>query len=133
MGRESKQDDFKSRKGHTLADLFDLADQCHEDSIHGLAKKLEILTDAQVLIGRYHSASVRAYKHAYAKRKAAFADAYMSVKRDKNQFAEQSVVKHRMEEADLEAIKVKWQNAFQSNLEVINSLKYALRAMIVEY
>ncbi|MNL89320.1 hypothetical protein D3C87_2195630 [compost metagenome] len=44
-----------------------------------------------------------------------------------------AVVELRLQEADLEADKVRWTNAVISNDQVINSLKYSLKVLLAEF
>lgn len=116
-----------------IAALYSEAEKLSHDYPATLARKIEILTMIQVEIGRRAADAVREYKRCYAERKRTFAEAYISAKKDKVQMAELAVVELRQHEADLEAEKVRWGNAFESNLEVINSLKYTLKVLLVEY
>lgn len=116
-----------------LAVLYYEADQLSHEYPATLARKIEILTEIQVHLGRRVADAVREYKRCYAERKRAYAEAYIAAKKDKAQTAELAVIELRQREADLEADKVRWNNAFESNGEVINSLKYSLKVLIAEY
>ncbi|WP_120465176.1 hypothetical protein [Paenibacillus aceti] len=110
-----------------------MADQCSHEYPETLARKIEILSEVQIIIGRKAADAVRDYKHKYAERKRVYAEAYVSASKDKAQRAELAVVDLRIEEADLEAEKVRWTNAVTSNEQVINALKYSLRVLLNEY
>ncbi|MCR8633455.1 hypothetical protein [Paenibacillus radicis (ex Xue et al. 2023)] len=118
---------------YSIGQLYRLADQCSHDYPVTLAKKIEILTEVQVLLGRKAAEAVREYKRTYAQRKRHYAEAYLAATKDKAQHAELAVTDLRMQEADLEADKVRWSHAFESNGEVINSLKYSLKVLLAEY
>lgn len=116
-----------------LSELYNQASQLSHDYPVTLARKIELLTMIQVEIGKRAADSVREYKRCYAERKRVYAEAYIAAKKDKAQIAELAVVELRQLEADLEADKVRWNNSFESNGEIINGLKYALRVLLVEF
>jgi len=115
-----------------LAILYHRANECDVTLPYGVSQKIELLSQAQVIIGKLAADAVREYKRIYAKRKLAHAEAALAAKRDKLHHAEIAVAKLRTQEADLEADKVRWDHAFKSNQEVINSLKYTLKTMLAE-
>ncbi|MGR6760223.1 hypothetical protein ACU1JV_00060 [Paenibacillus sp. T2-29] len=121
------------QKQYTLGELYSLADQCSHDYPATLARKIELLTEVQVLLGRKAAEAVREYKYIYAKRKRAFAEAYIAADKNKEQRAELAVIDLRIQEADAEADKVRWHNAVESNDQVINSLKYSLKVLLAEF
>lgn len=121
------------QRQHTLGELYSLADQCSHDYPATLAKKIDYLTEIQILLGRRAADAVRDFKRKYAERKRVYAEAYLASPKDKAQRAELAVAELRLEEAELEADKVRWNNAFVSNGEVINSLKYSLKVLLAEY
>lgn len=121
------------QRQHTLGELYSLADQCSHDYPTTLAKKIDYLTEIQILLGRKAADAVRDYKRKYAERKRVYAESYIASMKDKAQRAELAIASLRLEEADLEADKVRWNNAFESNGEVINSLKYSLKVLLAEY
>lgn len=121
------------QRQYTLGELYSLADQCSHEYPATLAKKIDYLTEIQILLGRKAADAVREYKRKYAERKRVYAEAYLAATKDKAQCAELAVSSLRLEEADLEADKVRWNNAFESNGEVINSLKYSLKVLLSEY
>ncbi|MHA7963570.1 hypothetical protein ACX93W_05435 [Paenibacillus sp. CAU 1782] len=116
----------------TIGQLYYLADQCSQEFPATLARKIDYLSEIQILIGRKAADAVRDYKRKYAERKRVYAEAYLAAPKDKAQRAELAIVELRLEEADLEADKVRWNNAFESNKEVINSLKYNLKVLLAE-
>lgn len=116
-----------------LAVLYVMANRCVEDIPHQLGQKIELLSRAQVIIGRLAADAVLEYKSTYAKRKRDHAEAFLLAKRDRAHHAEIAVYDLRIREAELEAEKVRWNNAFASNLEVINSLKYRMKVLLAEY
>lgn len=120
------------QKQYTLGELYSLADQCSHDYPATLAKKIDYLTEIQILLGRKAADAVRDYKRKYAERKRVYAEAYLAEQKDKAQRAELAITELRLEEAELEADKVRWNNAFESNGEVINSLKYSLKVLLAE-
>ncbi|MDR0269599.1 hypothetical protein [Paenibacillus sp.] len=120
------------QKQYTLGELYSLADQYSHDYPATLARKIEILSEIQIILGRKAADAVREYKHKYAERKRVYAEAYVEATKDKAQRAELAVIDLRMEEADLEADKVRWNNAVTSNEQVINSLKYSLKVLLAE-
>lgn len=117
----------------SLGQLYILADQCSHEYPATLARKIEILSEIQIILGRRAADAVRDYKHKYAERKRVYAESYVAANKDKAQRAELAIVKLRLEEADLEADKVRWTNAVTSNEQVINSLKYSLKVLLAEY
>ncbi|MFB5761146.1 hypothetical protein [Paenibacillus medicaginis] len=121
------------QKQYTLGELYSLADQCSHDYPATLARKIGLLTEIQVLLGRKAADAVREYKRIYAQRKRAYAEAYLTADKDKGQRAELAVTDLRMQEADAEADKVRWHNAVESNNQLINSLKYSLKVLLAEY
>lgn len=121
------------QRHYTLGELYSLADQCSHDYPATLAQKVEYLTEIQILLGRKAADAVRDYKRKYAERKRVYAEAYLSFTKDKAQNAELAVADLRLEEAELEADKVRWNNAFVSNGELVNALKYSLKVLLAEY
>lgn len=121
------------QKQYTLGELYSLAEQCSHDYPATLARKIEYLTEVQVLLGRRAAEAVRDYKRLYAERKRVYAEAYIEAGKDKAQRAELAIVQLRVQEADAEADKVRWHNAVDSNDQVINSLKYSLKVLLAEY
>lgn len=119
-------------KSSELARLYTLAEACDVTLPSGVARKIELLSRVQVILGRYAADAVREYKRIYAQRKREHAEAALKVKRDKIHHAEVAVSHLRLQEAEAEADKVRWNNAFQSNQEIINSLKYTLKTMLAE-
>jgi len=120
-------------KQRSLAELYALADQCSPDYPATLVKKLELLAEVQIILGRRAADAVRDYKKHYAARKTAYNEAYLAADKHREQHAELAVSEMRMIEADLEADKVRWQNAYESNSELINTLKYSLKVLLDEY
>ncbi|WP_223822118.1 hypothetical protein [Paenibacillus peoriae] len=121
------------QKQYTLGELYSLADQCSHDYPATLARKIELLTEVQVILGRKAAEAVREYKRIYAERKRVYAEAYIAAENLREQRAELAVIKLRNQEADAEADKVRWSNAVESNDQVINSLKYSLKVLLAEY
>lgn len=121
------------QRQYTLGELYSLADQCSHDYPITLAQKIEYLTEIQILLGRKAADAVRDYKRKYAERKRVYAEAYLASTKDKAQRAELAIIDLRLEEADLEAEKVRWNNAYSSNAESINVLKYSLKVLLAEY
>jgi len=121
------------QKSRTIVELYSLADQCSHEYPETLARKIDHLSEIQILLGRKAADAVRDYKRKYTERKRVYAETYLSALKDKAQRAELAVSGLRLEEAELEADKVRWNNAFESNKEVINSLKYALKVLLIEY
>ncbi|NMP10584.1 hypothetical protein HH298_16885 [Paenibacillus polymyxa] len=121
------------QKQYTLGELYSLADQCSHDYPATLARKIELLTEVQILLGRKAAEAVRDYKKKYAERKRVYAEAYIAAKNLREQRAELAVIELRLQEADAEADKVRWSNAVESNDQVINSLKYSLKVLLAEY
>lgn len=121
------------QKQYTLGELYSLADQCSNEYPATLARKIELLSEIQILLGRKAADAVREYKRTYAERKRVYAEAYLSAVKDKAQRAELAVTELRLQEADMEADKVRWTNAVISNDQVINSLKYSLKVLLAEY
>lgn len=122
-----------SNKQLTLGQLYSLADECTHEYPATLARKIELLSEIQIILGRKAADAVREYKRVYAKRKLAYAEAYVMATKDKAQRAELAITSIRLEEADLEADKVRWCNAVQSNDQVINALKYSMKVLLAEY
>ncbi|HZG83864.1 hypothetical protein [Paenibacillus sp.] len=122
----------KEDQQRALMILLKRADRCDLDTPSGVARKIELLSEAQVIIGRFAANAVRDYNRVYAERKRVHAEAFLAAKRDKAHHAELAVVELRLKEAELEAEKVRWNNAFASNLEVINSLKYTHKVLMAE-
>ncbi|MNW55706.1 hypothetical protein D3C74_333870 [compost metagenome] len=118
---------------YTLGQLYSLADQYSHEYPVTLARKIEILSEIQVLLGRKAADAVREYKRIYAERKRVYAESYLASVKDKAQRAELAIVELRLQEADCEADKVRWDNAVKSNDQVINSLKYSLKVLLAEY
>ncbi|MEK3849876.1 MULTISPECIES: hypothetical protein [Paenibacillus] len=121
------------KKQYTLGELYSLADQCSHDYPATLARKIELLTEVQILLGRKAAEAVRDYKKKYAERKRVYAEAYIAAKNLREQRAELAVIELRLQEADAEADKVRWSNAVESNDQVINSLKYSLKVLLAEF
>ncbi|OMF72511.1 hypothetical protein BK143_09595 [Paenibacillus peoriae] len=121
------------QKQYTLGELYSLADQCSHDYPATLARKIELLTEVQVILGRKAAEAVREYKRIYAERKRVYAEAYIAAENLREQRAELAVIKLRNQEADAEADKVRWSNAVASNDQVINSLKYSLKVLLAEF
>ncbi|WP_458123386.1 hypothetical protein [Paenibacillus sp. Z3-2] len=121
------------QKQYTLGELYSLAEQCSHDYPATLARKIEFLTEVQVILGRRAAEAVRDYKRTYAERKRVYAEAYLAAGKDKAQRAELAITQIRLQEADAEADKVRWHNAVESNDQVINSLKYSLKVLLAEY
>ncbi len=121
------------QKQYTLGELYSLADKCSHDYPATLARKIELLTEVQVILGRKAAEAVREYKRIYAERKRVYAEAYIAAENLREQRAELAVIKLRNQEADAEADKVRWSNAVESNDQVINSLKYSLKVLLAEY
>ncbi|MEK5142545.1 hypothetical protein [Paenibacillus sp. FSL M7-0134] len=121
------------KKQYTLGELYSLADQCSHDYPATLARKIELLTEVQILLGRKAAEAVRDYKKKYAERKRVYAEAYIAAENLREQRAELAVIKLRNQEADAEADKVRWSNAVESNDQVINSLKYSLKVLLAEF
>ncbi len=121
------------QKQYTLGELYTLADQCSHDYPATLARKIELLTEVQILLGRKAAEAVRDYKKKYAERKRVYAEAYIAAKNLREQRAELAVIELRIQEADAEADKVRWNNAVESNDQVINSLKYSLKVLLAEF
>lgn len=124
---------MSQQKQYTLGELYSLADQCSRDYPATLARKIELLTEVQVILGRKAAESVREYKRIYAERKRVYAEAYIAAENLREQRAELAVIKIRIQEADAEADKVRWSNAVESNDQVINSLKYSLKVLLAEF
>ncbi|MEK3776673.1 hypothetical protein MHB85_19425 [Paenibacillus sp. FSL K6-4396] len=121
------------QKQYTLGELYSLAEQCSHDYPATLARKIEFLTEVQVILGRRAAEAVRDYKRIYAQRKREYAEAYLAAGKDKAQRAELAIIEIRLKEADAEADKVGWHNAVESNDQVINSLKYSLKVLLAEF
>ncbi|ETT32648.1 hypothetical protein MHB43_20480 [Paenibacillus sp. FSL H8-0317] len=121
------------QKQYTLGELYSLAEQCSHDYPATLARKIEFLTEVQVILGRRAAEAVRDYKRIYAQRKREYAEAYLAAGKDKAQRAELAIIEIRLKEADAEADKVRWHNAVESNDQVINSLKYSLKVLLAEF
>lgn len=68
------------QKQYTLGELYSLADQCSHDYPATLARKIELLTEVQILLGRKSAEAVRDYKKKYAERKRVYAEAYIAAK-----------------------------------------------------
>ncbi|WP_372238122.1 hypothetical protein [Paenibacillus peoriae] len=124
---------LSQQKQYTLGELYSLADQCSHDYPATLARKIELLTEVQVILGRKAAEAVREYKRIYAERKRVYAEAYIAAENLREQRAELAVIKIRIQEADAEADKVRWSNAVESNDQVINSLKYSLKVLLAEF
>ncbi|MGG4214732.1 hypothetical protein [Paenibacillus sp. FSL L8-0638] len=124
---------LSEQKQYTLGELYSLADQCSHDYPATLARKIELLTEVQVILGRKAADAVREYKRIYAERKRIYAEAYIAAENLREQRAELAVIKLRNQEADAEADKVRWNNAVESNDQVINSLKYSLKVLLAEF
>lgn len=124
---------MSEQKQYTLGELYSLADQCSHDYPATLARKIELLTEVQVILGRKAADAVREYKRIYAERKRIYAEAYIAAENLREQRAELAVIKLRNQEADAEADKVRWNNAVESNDQVINSLKYSLKVLLAEF
>lgn len=118
---------------YSLGQLYSLADQCSHEYPETLARKIEILSEIQIILGRKAADAVREYKRIYAERKRVYAEAYLAAAKDKAQRAELAIMDLRLKEADAEADKVRWDNAVKSNEQVINSLKYSLKVLLAEY
>lgn len=118
---------------YTLGQLYSLADQCSHEYPVTLAKKIELLSEIQIILGRKSADAVREYKRIYANRKRVYAEAYVMATKDKAQRAELAITDIRLVEADLEADKVRWCNAVLSNDQVINALKYSMKVLLAEY
>lgn len=116
------------QKKERLKQLFLLASDCDENDPYELANKLIFLSQAQEVIGELMADAVKDYNRAYARRKSAEAEAYLSATKNKAQMAEIAVTELRIDEGDLEAEKVRWQRAYESNDSLINALKYKERA-----
>lgn len=108
------------------------ADECSHDYPSTLSYKIELLSEVQIILGRRAADAVRLHKRKYAERKRVYAEAYVAATKDKAQRGELAVVDIRMEEADLEADKVRWENAVKSNDQLINALKYSLKVLLAE-
>lgn len=121
-----------SNKQLTLGQLYSLADECAHEYPATLARKIELLSEIQIILGRKAADAVREYKRKYAERKRVYAEAYLAFTKDKAQRAELAIVELRLQEADAEADKVRWDNAVKSNEQVINSLKYSLKVLLSE-
>ncbi|MNW38778.1 hypothetical protein D3C74_158540 [compost metagenome] len=121
-----------SNKQLTLGQLYSLADECTHEYPATLARKIEVLSEIQIILGRKAADAVREYKRIYAERKRVYAEAYLASGKDKAQRAELAIVELRLQEADAEADKVRWDNAVKSNEQVINSLKYSLKVLLAE-
>lgn len=124
---------LSTQRQYTLGELYSLADNCSHDYPATLAKKIELLSEIQILLGRKAADAVREYKRIYAERKRIYAEAYIAASKDKAQRGELAIIELRLQEADAEADKVRWDNAVKSNDQLINSLKYSLKVLLAEF
>lgn len=124
---------MKPENSNLLEELYNSADQCSHEYPDTLARKIRILSQVQIVIGRKEADAVKEYKQIYATRQRVSAEAYVAAKSNKKQMAELAITDLRMKEAELESEVVRWNNAFKSNGELINALKYSLKVLLAEY
>lgn len=103
------------------------ADNLPEDNPGGLLRKLDLLKNCYMYIGRISSKMDGDYKRVYARRKLEYAKAYRDATKGKEAAAEIAIAPLREEEAQAYEDMSRWRNALSSTLEEINLLKLRLK------
>ncbi|WP_242224533.1 hypothetical protein [Bacillus cereus group sp. BfR-BA-01380] len=105
-----------------------------DDSLPGdLIQKLKYHGEILSIIGLLHAASLSEWKMAEVERKETIAKLFLSNKegtaKERDMKVELAVSKCRKKEARAEALCMRWKNAYNSTIEIINILKLQLRDM----
>ncbi|WP_445506808.1 hypothetical protein [Niallia sp. 03190] len=95
-------------------------------------QRIEILSKQLVFIGKLAAEFSERYKKIYATRKRMHAEAYIAATKNKAAVAELAVADIRDEEAEAYGNMKRWNNAFESTREEINSIKYKVRIDIAD-
>lgn len=103
------------------------ADTLPEDNPGGMLRKLDLLKNCYMYIGRISSKMDGDYKRVYARRKLEYAKAYRDAAKGKESAAEIAVADLRELEAQAYEDMSRWRNALSSTLEEINLLKLRLK------
>lgn len=103
------------------------ADTLPEDNPGGMLRKLDLLKNCYMYIGRISSTMDGDYKRIYAQRKYEQAKAHVKAVKNKPQEAEIAVKELRDKEAQAYEDMSRWRNALSSTLEEIHLLKLRLK------
>lgn len=103
------------------------ADELPEDNPGALLRKITLLKNCYMYIGRISSSMDGDYKRVYAQRKYEQAIAHRDAVRNKAQEAEIKVKDLREKEAQAYEDMSRWRNALSSTLEEIHLLKLRLK------
>lgn len=108
--------------------LRNTADEYDDSSPGGLVCKIQLLTQAHVLMGRVSAFKDGEYKRIYSLRKRVYAETKRDAARgDKTNAAELAVLEHRDLEAEAYEKMHLWRNEFASLTEHLHELRLRLR------
>jgi hypothetical protein len=92
-----------------------------------IRKRVDILSDMLILIGKLAAEFTDEYKGAYIARKQAYAEAEFDAPKRPQAYAELQVKEHRQREREASKLMKRWDNAFTSTKEKINALKFQVK------
>ena len=92
-----------------------------------IRKRVDILSDMLIFIGKLAAEYSDEYKGAYIERKYAYAEAEYNATKKPQAYAELQIKEHREREREAERMMKRWNNAFISTKEKINSLKFGAK------
>lgn len=119
-----------------LKELYKQADALSRDIPADMAKKIFLYTQALGIIGKFHADAVKDAGLAEADRKRIYSETIVNstgTATDKAAKAEISCHEARRKEAAANGEMIRWKNAYQSTIEVINELKLELKSLMQEY
>ena len=109
------------------------AEDC-DDSPAGLIRKVQLLTQAHVLMGRVSAFKDGEYKRIYSERKRVYAETKRdAAKGDKTNAAELATLDLRDKEAEAYEKMQLWRNEFASLTEYLHELRLRLRVDLNTY
>lgn len=116
-----------------LKELYSKAAELDDELPGDLIQKLKYYGEILSITGRLHAASLSDWKMSEAVRKETIAKFFISnqdgTAKERDMKAELAVSKYRKMEAQAEASCMRWKNAYNSTMEIINILKIQLRDM----
>lgn len=116
-----------------LGQLYKQAEGLNESLPAELIKKMKIYGDILIITGKLHAAALQEWKLAEAIRKETIAKCFAydpeGTAKEREMKAEFAASEHRKKEAITEANCMRWRNAYNSTIEIINIMKLQLKDM----